>query len=168
MFQDKLKSFRWIRFPRFFGRPGLPLGNGGNSYIAESLRKLHMMVSWGYCKTSSISGLLVYVSSVKEQWYLPVFQQSITSTIRLPTNPSFVLSFVHIQVSYRNRCIADKRSFSFMWALLGYSALHRYRERQAHFVKLLESSCKPISPFVGGVRTARYRFVPKGRPIIAI
>lgn len=55
-----------------------------------------------------------------------------------------------------------------MWALLGYSALHRYRERQAHFVKLLESSCKPISPFVGGVRTARYRFVLKGRPIIAI
>lgn len=33
-------------FP-FFGRPGLPLGNGGNSYIAESLLTLQMISRWG-------------------------------------------------------------------------------------------------------------------------
>ncbi len=42
-FPRQHKIIQMNRFPRFFGRPVLPLGKGGNSYIGESQRTLQMM-----------------------------------------------------------------------------------------------------------------------------
>ena len=93
----RLTDGRWLeRFPRFFGRPGLPLGNGGSSYIAESLRTLQMMSSPGYCKTRSISELLAYQLS-KSNSTCRSFSKGITSSMRSPANSSLVCSFVHIR-----------------------------------------------------------------------